>query len=141
MYSVSILIRSFLYGAIAVTVDILWGFTGHPLLRTGGLLRHRCLRAWPHRDAIRFHRAHRHRRDDRRTAAAVTAWLVAWLGFGPKVSPLYISVITLVLSVIFVQVIYSGGDFTGSSSGLSSFDTFDISMEGWFGSPAPFWSP
>ena len=59
-------------------------------------------------------------------------WLVAWLGFGPKVSPLYISVITLVLSVIFVQVIYSGGDFTGSSSGLSNFDTFDISMEGWF---------
>ena len=64
--------------------------------------------------------------------AAASAGLVAWLGFGPKVSALYISVITLVLSVIFVQVIYSGGDFTGSSSGLSNFDTFDIAMEGWF---------
>ncbi len=34
--------------------------------------------------------------------------------------------------MIFVQVIYSGGNFTGSSSGLSGFDTFDISIEGWF---------
>ena len=31
-----------------------------------------------------------------------------------------------------MQVIYSGGDFTGSSSGLSGFDTFDLSMPGWF---------
>ena len=35
-------------------------------------------------------------------AAAAVAGLVAWLGFGPRVSPLYISVITLVQSVIFV---------------------------------------
>lgn len=27
-YSVSILIRSLLYGSVAVTVDILWGFAG-----------------------------------------------------------------------------------------------------------------
>src|SRR3954447_8314278 len=27
-YSVNILVRSFLYGSIAVTVDILWGYTG-----------------------------------------------------------------------------------------------------------------
>lgn len=64
--------------------------------------------------------------------AAAVAGVVAWLGFGPRVTPLYISVITLVLSVIFVQLIYSGGDFTGSSSGLSNFDTFAIGMETWF---------
>jgi branched-chain amino acid transport system permease protein len=64
--------------------------------------------------------------------AAAVAGVVAWLGFGPRVTPLYISVITLVLSVIFVQLIYSGGDFTGSSSGLSGFDTFDVAMQTWF---------
>jgi branched-chain amino acid transport system permease protein len=132
-YSISILIRSFLYGSIAVTVDILWGFTG--VLSFGqaaffgigayalGLAVTQydfsapvvigALAAGP-------------------LAAAAVAGVVAWLGFGPRVSPLYISVITLVLSVIFVQLIYSGGDFTGSSSGLSGFDTFDIAMETWF---------
>ena len=132
-YSVSILIRSFLYGAIAVTVDILWGFTG--ILSFGqaaffgigayalGLAVTQYDFTAPIVTAAMIGGP---------LVAAATAWLVAWLGFGPRVSPLYISVITLVLSVIFVQVIYSGGDFTGSSSGLSDFDTFDISMEGWF---------
>ena len=132
-YSVSILIRSFLYGAIAVTVDILWGFTG--ILSFGqaaffgigayalGLTVTQYDFTVPVVTAALIGGP---------LVAAAAAGLAAWLGFGPKVSPLYISVITLVLSVIFVQVIYSGGDFTGSSSGLSNFDTFDISIAGWF---------
>jgi len=132
-YSISILIRSFLYGAIAVTLDILWGYTG--ILSFGqaaffgigayalGLTVTQYDFTAPIVIAALIGGP---------LVAAATAGLVAWLGFGPKVSPLYISVITLVLSVIFVQVIYSGGDFTGSSSGLSNFDTFDIAMEGWF---------
>jgi len=132
-YSISILIRSFLYGAIAVTVDILWGFTG--ILSFGqaaffgigayalGLTVTQYDFTAPVVTAALIGGP---------LVAALAAGIVAWLGFGPKVSPLYISVITLVLSVIFVQVIYSGGDFTGSSSGLSNFDTFDISVEGWF---------
>jgi branched-chain amino acid transport system permease protein len=132
-YSVNILVRSFLYGAIAVTVDILWGFTGilsfgqaaffatgaygfglasaklgfSPAIAAGGLAGGLAM-------------------------AGLAAALVGWLAFGYGVSPLYISVVTLVLSIVFVQVIYSGGNFTGSSSGLSGFDTFDISIEGWF---------
>ena len=132
-YSVNILIRSFLYGSIAVTVDILWGFTG--VLSFGqaaffgigayalGLSVTQFDFSAPVVIAALVLGP---------LGAAATAAIVAWLGFGPRVSPLYISVITLVLSVIFVQVIYSGGDFTGSSSGLSGFDTFDIEMGTWF---------
>ncbi len=132
-YSVNILVRSFLYGCIAVTVDILWGFTG---ILTFGQAAFFGIGAYALGLAITTY--------DFSTpvviaafiagplAAAAVAVIVAWLAFGPKVSPLYISVVTLVQSVIFVQVIYSGGNFTGSSSGLSGFDTFDLPMEGWF---------
>ncbi len=132
-YSVNILVRSFLYGCIAVTVDILWGFTGvlsfgqsvffaigayalglassqiglSPSVAVGALL-------------------------GGLATAGLVAALIGWLAFGYGVTPLYVSVVTLVLSVIFVQVIYAGGDFTGSSSGLSNFDTFDLSVAAWF---------
>ncbi len=132
-YSVSILIRSFLYGAIAVTVDILWGYAG--ILSFGqavffGIGAYALGLASTHMDfttpvALGAFVAGP-------LVAAAVAGLVAWLGFGPRVTPLYISVITLVQAVIFVQLIYTGGDFTGSSSGLSGFDTFDITMETWF---------
>ncbi len=132
-YSVSILIRSFLYGAIAVTVDILWGFTG---ILTFGQAAFFGIGAYALGLAITQYEFSAPvviaALVAGPVAAAAVAALVAWLGFGPRVSPLYISVITLVLSVIFVQVIYSGGDFTGSSSGLSGFDTFDLAMPGWF---------
>ncbi len=132
-YSVNILVRSFLYGCIAVTVDILWGFTG---ILTFGQAAFFGIGAYALGLAVTTY--------DFSVpvvlgafvagpvVAAAVAALVAWLAFGPRVSPLYISVITLVQSVIFVQLIYSGGDWTGSSSGLSGFDTFDISMPGWF---------
>ncbi len=132
-YLVSILIRSFLYGSIAVTVDILWGFTG---ILTFGQAVFFGIGAYALGLAVTTYDF---------TApvvilaflagpvvAAAVAALVGWLAFGPRVSPLYISVITLVQSVIFVQLIYSGGNFTGSSSGLSGFDTFDLSMPAWF---------
>ena len=39
---------------------------------------------------------------------------------------------TLALPIILVQVLYSGGTFTGSSSGLVGYNTFDLSVEAWF---------
>ena len=132
-YSVNTLIRSFLYGSIAVTVDILWGYTG---ILTFGQAVFFGIGAYALGLAVTTY--------DFTTpiiicaflagplAAAAVATLVGWLAFGSRVSPLYISVITLVQSVIFVQLIYSGGNWTGSSSGLSGFDTFDISMPAWF---------
>ena len=132
-YSVNILVRSFLYGAIAVTVDILWGFTG--ILSFGQA-------AFFATGAYGFGLASAKLGLSPGSAiyglagglavAGLAAAIVGWLAFGYGVSPLYISIVTLVLSIVFVQVIYSGGNFTGSSSGLSGFDTFDISIEGWF---------
>ncbi len=132
-YSVSILVRSFLYGSIAVTVDILWGFTG--ILSFGqsaffGIGAYACGLAFDHFGispgvalaALAAGLA----------VAGLVALLVAWLAFGARVSALYVSVVTLVLAIVFVQVIYAGGNFTGSSSGLSDFDTFDLSTAAWF---------
>lgn len=132
-YSVTILIRSLLYGSIAVSLDVLWGYTG---ILSFGQAAFFGIGAYAFGLAVTQY--------DFSTltvlgafiagpaVAAAVAGLVAWLGFGPRVSPLYISVMTLVQSVIFVQLIYSGGDFTGSSSGLSGFDTFDLDISTWF---------
>ena len=132
-YSVTILIRSLLYGCIAVSLDILWGYAG---ILSFGQAAFFGIGAYAFGLAVTQY--------DFSTltvigafvagpaAAAAVAGLVAWLGFGPRVSPLYVSVLTLVQSIIFVQLIYSGGDFTGSSSGLSGFDTFDFDLSTWF---------
>ena len=132
-YSVDILIRSFLYGAIAVTLDILWGYTG--ILSFGqsaffAIGAYACGLSFAHAGltpltaaAALFGGA---------VAAALTGALVGWLAFGYGVSDFYVSVATLVLCVVIVQLLYSGGTFTGSSSGLSGFTTFDVTMQGWF---------
>jgi branched-chain amino acid transport system permease protein len=41
-------------------------------------------------------------------------------------------VISLVVPIVLVQVLYSGGTFTGSSSGLVGFESFDFEIESWF---------
>ena len=60
------------------------------------------------------------------------AAIVGWLAFYHGASPLYGSVVTLVLPIVVSQILYSGGNFTGSSSGLSGFESFDVSIEAWF---------
>ena len=64
--------------------------------------------------------------------AMIVAAIVGWLAFYHGASPLYGSVITLVLPIVVSQILYSGGNFTGSSSGLSGFESFDVSIEAWF---------
>jgi branched-chain amino acid transport system permease protein len=132
-FLVNNLIRAFLYAAVAVTVDLLWGYAG--ILTFGqsaffgigayaaGLVFTHAGFSWPLAAAA--------------LAAGVgVAWVVSraigWLAFYHGASPLYASVVTLVLPIVLVQGIYSGGEFTGSSSGLSGFDTFDIPLEAWF---------
>ena len=65
-------------------------------------------------------------------AAIAMAVIVGWLAFWHGVSELYASVITLVLPIVCTQLLYSGGAFTGSSSGLSGFESIDLSVEAWF---------
>jgi branched-chain amino acid transport system permease protein len=40
--------------------------------------------------------------------------------------------VSLVVPIVLVQILYSGGTFTGSSSGLVGFETFDLELENWF---------
>ena len=132
-YMVNGLIRAFLYAAVALTVDILWGYTG--ILTFGqsaffGIGAYAAGLIFTHAGfgvgyaALALVAGI--------GVAVIVAAVVGWLAFYHGASPLYGSVITLVLPIVVSQILYSGGNFTGSSSGLSGFESFDVSIEAWF---------
>jgi branched-chain amino acid transport system permease protein len=132
-YSVNILVRSFLYAVAAITVDLLWGYAGILFFgmsaffaigaySAGLTFTHIGFGALTVLGALA----------GAIVIAALVALLVGWLSFARGVSPLYPSVVSLALPIVATQVLFSGGTFTGSSSGLSAFDTFDLSVETWF---------
>ncbi len=132
-YTVNILVRSFLYAATALTVDILWGYTG---MLTFGQAAFFGIGAYA--AGITF----TYMDFSPQTAvlalaaglavSAVVAGITGWISFFHGASPLYAAIVTLALPIILVQVLYSGGTFTGSSSGLVGYNTFDLSVEAWF---------
>ncbi|MCK0198748.1 branched-chain amino acid ABC transporter ATP-binding protein/permease [Ancylobacter sp. 6x-1] len=132
-YSVNVLTRSLLYAAVALTVDLLWGYLG--ILTFGqsvffAIGAYAAGLVFTHLD---FSNANAVLALGLGIGAALlTAAIVGWLAFWHGASALYASVITLVLPIVATQLLYSGGTFTGSSSGLSGFTSFDVSMEGWF---------
>jgi branched-chain amino acid transport system permease protein len=132
-YSVNVLTRSLLYAAVALTVDLLWGYLG--ILTFGQSV---FFAAGAYAAGLVFTHL-----DFSETnallalglgigGALLTASIVGWLAFWHGASALYASVITLVLPIVATQLLYSGGTFTGSSSGLSGFTSFDLSTEAWF---------
>lgn len=132
-FLVNNLIRAFLYAAVALTVDLLWGYTG---ILTFGQSAFFGIGAYA-AGLIFTHAGFSLPLAAAALAAGIgVAWVVSravgWLAFYHGASPLYASVVTLVLPIVLVQGIYSGGEFTGSSSGLSGFDSFDIPLEAWF---------
>lgn len=132
-YSVNVLTRSLLYAAVALTVDLLWGFLG--ILTFGQSVFFAC-------GAYAAGLVFTHMDFTEGNAllalglgvggALLVAAVIGWLAFWHGASALYASVITLVLPIVATQLLYSGGTFTGSSSGLSGFMSFDLSMEAWF---------
>ena len=132
-FMVNNLIRGFLYAAVALTVDILWGYTG--ILTFGqsaffGIGAYAAGLIFTHMGFSTEHAA-------LALVAGIlvsvaVAALIGWLAFYHGASPLYASVVTLVLPIIVAQILYSGGTFTGSSSGLSGFDSFSIELDTWF---------
>ena len=132
-YTVNILIRAFFVAIAALTVDVLWGFSG---TLTFGQSAFSASVAYalaivftqfgfgPWQALLALGAAV--------GVAAAVAGLVGWLSFYPGSTPLYASVISLVLPIVLVQILYSGGTFTGSSSGLVGFESFDLSLENWF---------
>jgi len=132
-FMVNNLIRAFLYAAVALTVDVLWGYTGVltfgqsaffgiGVYAVGLIFTH--LGFGVEHALLAFGAAV--------VGAVVAALLVGWLAFYHGASPLYASVVTLVLPIVVTQLLYSGGTFTGSSSGLSGFDSFSLELDGWF---------
>jgi branched-chain amino acid transport system permease protein len=63
---------------------------------------------------------------------AIAGLLVGWLSFYPGSTPLYASVVSLAFPIVVTQIVFSGGTFTGSSSGLVGYETIDFSVETWF---------
>ena len=132
-YTVNILVRSFLYATAALTVDILWGYTG---ILTFGQAAFFGIGAYA--AGITF----TYMDFSPQTAvlalvaglavSAAVAGITGWISFFHGASPLYAAIVTLALPIILVQVLYSGGTFTGSSSGLVGYNTFDLSVEAWF---------
>jgi len=132
-YLVNNLIRAFLYASVALTVDVLWGYTG--ILTFGqsaffGIGAYAAGLIFTHAGFSPAHAALALAAGI--AVSALAAVLVGWLAFYHGASPLYASVVTLVLPIVVAQILYSGGNFTGSSSGLSGFDSFDVSLEAWF---------
>ncbi len=133
MYMVNGLIRAFLYAAVALTVDVLWGYTG--ILTFGqsaffGIGAYAAGLMFTH---VGFSTGYAAIALVAGVGVAMlVAGLVGWLAFYHGASPLYGSVVTLVLPIVVTQILFSGGNFTGSSSGLSGFESFDVSIEAWF---------
>ena len=120
-YTINILIRALFLAALALTVDILWGYMG--VLTFGqsaffGIGAYACALTFSHYGfgagwalgAVFIGII---------TAMAVAA-LVGWLAFYHGASPLYGSIVTLALPIVLTQVVYSGGNFTGRSGRISN---------------------
>ncbi|RZL43180.1 MAG: ATP-binding cassette domain-containing protein [Variovorax sp.] len=126
------LVRSCLYAVVAITVDLLWGYTG---ILTFGQATFFGIGAY----AAGLVFTHVGFSPGMALAALaggiavsmVVAALVGVLSFYPGATPLYASVISLVLPIVATQVIFAGGTFTGSSSGLSGFESFDLDIRTW----------
>ena len=126
------LVRSCLYAVVAITVDILWGYTG---ILTFGQATFFGIGAYA--AGLMF----THVGFSPGTAALallgavgvsmLVAWLVGVLSFYPGATPLYASVVSLVLPIVATQIIFAGGTFSGSSSGLSGFESFDLDIRTW----------
>jgi branched-chain amino acid transport system permease protein len=132
-YLVNILIRAFFVAIAAITVDIMWGYCGTLTFGQSAFFG-----IGVYALAITF------------TEFGFGTWqallalgatiivsmtvaaLTGWLSFYPGSTPLYASIVSLVVPIVLVQILYSGGTFTGSSSGLVGFETFDLAFEDWF---------
>jgi len=132
-YTTNILVRAFFVAIAAITVDIIWGYCGTLTFGQSAffgigvyalaiIFTEYGFGSWQVLLALAT----------AIVAAAAVAALTGWLSFYSGSTPLYASIVSLVVPIVLVQVLYSGGTFTGSSSGLVGFDSFDLELENWF---------
>ena len=118
-YAQQILSQAFFFAIAAITVDLLWGYTG--ILTFGqsaffgvGVYTVALALAYYVEGALGTAAVML----GAMVAAALIGAAVGWLSFFDRASPIYVAIVTLALPVVFTQVILSGGAYTGSSSGL-----------------------
>ncbi len=132
-FSLNVLTRSMIYAMLAVTVDLLWGFTGILTFgqaaffgigayATAMILSH--IGATPSMFALALALAI--------IIPLMLGLLVGWLSFYHNSTPLYASVISLVFPIVVTQMVFSGGQLTGSSSGLVGYQTLPLGLAGYF---------
>ena len=132
-YLLNVLIKALFFAVAAVTVDILWGYTGYLTFGQSaffGVGAYAAGLAFTH---YGFSPATAGLAALAAVAgAALLALVTGWLSFYRGASPFFATVISLVLPIVLTQVVLSGGTYTGSSSGLTGYDTFDLSLEAWY---------
>ncbi|TYC52901.1 ATP-binding cassette domain-containing protein [Rhodobacterales bacterium] len=132
-FSLNVLTRSMIYALLAITVDLLWGYTG--ILTFGQaaffgvgayasamVLSH--VGGSPALIALSFALAI--------LVPVVLGLLVGWLSFYHGSTPLYATVVSLVVPIVITQIVYSGGTWTGSSSGLVGYWGLPLGLAGFF---------
>lgn len=132
-FSLNVLTRSMIYAMLAITVDLLWGFTG---VLTFGQAAFFGVGAY----ATAMVLTHLGSDPSYFVVALIAAMIlpmilglaVGWLSFYHGSTPLYATVISLVFPIVITQVVFSGGVWTGSSSGLVGYETLPLSLGGYF---------
>ena len=132
-YLLNVLIQAFFFAIVALTVDILWGYTGYLTFGQSaffGIGAYAAALVFTHGGfspgyvllAIGVAIG----------ACAVVAALLGWLSFYRGASPFFATVMSLVLPIVLSQLLLSGGEWTGSSSGLTGYSTFDLPLQAWY---------
>jgi len=132
-YLLNILVKTFFFAIVAITVDVLWGYTGYLTFgqsaffgigayAAGLVFTHHGFSAGSVAFALGL----------AVVGSAAVAGLVGWLSFYRGASPFFATVISLVLPIVATQLLLSGGAWTGSSSGLTGYTSFDLSLEVWY---------
>ncbi|TDE34832.1 ATP-binding cassette domain-containing protein [Antarcticimicrobium sediminis] len=132
-FSINVLTRSMIYAILAITVDLLWGFTGILTFgqaaffgvgayATAMLLTH--IGSSPTLISLALVLAI--------LVPVVLGTIVGWLSFYYGSTPIYATVISLVFPIVVTQLIYSGGTLTGSSSGMVGYSGLPFGLEGFF---------
>lgn len=132
-FSLNVLTRSMIYAMLAITVDLLWGYTG---ILTFGQAAFFGVGAY----ATAMVLTHIGASPSLFVLALIAAVLVplilglavGWLSFYHGSTPLYATVISLVVPIVITQLIYSGGVWTGSSSGMVGYQTLPLGLVGFF---------
>lgn len=134
-YWLGLLTTAFIFAILAVSVDVLWGYTGILSLGqsaffgigaygVGMMLVHVSTAWWAILAAV----------VGSIVVAVIAGGLVGWFSFyGRSERPaFYIAVVTLAVAVLFGQIVLLGGTATGGSNGLSGFEATEIDDRGWY---------